>query len=118
MIADPNGSYGARSGRAGSLFRTSAIAIYIPGRRRSGSSDKADMMIGPNAAMRCPLLLSEIWPLSGEEGSTADSSHLGYSWSFFAEVPVPESIQSLSASAALARAAEGSTLVPSAFRSE
>jgi hypothetical protein len=35
-------------------------------------SDKADMMTGPNAAMRCPLPVSEFWPLSGKEGSTRD----------------------------------------------
>jgi hypothetical protein len=34
-------------------------------------SDKADMMTGPNAAMRCPLPVSEFWPLSGKEGSPA-----------------------------------------------
>jgi len=30
------------------------------------------MMTGPNAAIRCPLPVSEIWPLSGEEGSKSE----------------------------------------------
>ncbi|EPR16079.1 hypothetical protein M527_22540 [Sphingobium indicum IP26] len=34
---------------------------------------EADMMTGPSAAMRCPLPVSEIWPLSGEEGSFSSS---------------------------------------------
>ena len=33
--------------------------------------NKADMMTGPSAARRYPLPVNEIWPLSGEEGSTS-----------------------------------------------
>lgn len=43
--------------------------ILRPERRLSGVSNKADMMTGPCAVMICPLLVGEIWPLSGEKGS-------------------------------------------------
>ncbi len=33
-------------------------------------------MTGPSAVMRCLLLGSEIWPLSGEEGSASE----GINW--------------------------------------
>jgi len=45
------------------------------------------MMTGPNAAIRCPLPVSEIWPLSGEEGSVSPMANAAL-WD---EAVVPDS---------------------------
>lgn len=56
-------------GRTRKLTRTHTgvrYTVFAAGTCRSGLSNKADVMTGPSAVMRCPLLASEIW---GGEGS-------------------------------------------------